>query len=136
MDYSLAVKTARMEAVRDSIDAGDGPGVLEIGTAGMATVLVTIPLNEPSGTVTGDTLNFDASGLTANAIAGAPTQAAEARIRDGDNNDVVIGLSVGMPPPPETPPAERPDVELINTSIAEGQPVTISSAKITHFTAP
>lgn len=128
MDYSLAVKTARMNAVRDMVDAGSGPGVLEIGTANMATVLVRIPLNDPSGSATGDELILDASGLTANAIAGDPTEAAEARIRDSDNNDVVIGLSVGR--------TSEFEVQLINTSIAEGQPVTISSAKIKHFEAP
>lgn len=128
MDYAIAVKTARMNAVRDMVDAGSGPGVLEIGTAGMAKVLVRIPLNDPSGSATGDTLNFDVTGLTAEAIAGNPDDAAEARIRDSDNKDVVIGLTVGM--------SAGFDVQLVNTSVAEGQPVTISSAKIKHFEAP
>lgn len=35
--YSATAKTARMTAVRDTIDAGTGPGVLQIGTAGMVT---------------------------------------------------------------------------------------------------
>lgn len=130
MDYATAVKTARMEAVRDSIDAGDGPGVLEIGTAGMATVLVTIPLNEPSGTVTGDTLNFDVSGLTVEAAAAGT--AAEACIRDGDNGDIVTGMLVRKASDPDN----DEEVVLVNTSIEADQPVTISSANIQHFEAP
>ena len=40
--YTTAVKTSRMTAVRDAIDGGGAAGRLEIGTAGMGTVLATI----------------------------------------------------------------------------------------------
>jgi predicted RNA methylase len=37
--YGTTTKTARLQAVIDKIDAGAGPGVLQIGTTGMGTVL-------------------------------------------------------------------------------------------------
>lgn len=56
--YSAATKTARMTAVRDTIDAGAGPGVLQIGTAGMTTILAEFTLNDPCGNVSGPVLTF------------------------------------------------------------------------------
>ena len=54
--YAAAVRTARLQAVLDAIDADAGAGKLVIGTTGMGTVLATIPLADPAGTVSGDTL--------------------------------------------------------------------------------
>lgn len=53
--YTTAVKNARLSAVVTQIGAA---GVLEIGTAGMATVLATIALNSTAGTVSGGVLTF------------------------------------------------------------------------------
>ncbi|MFO0315387.1 MAG: hypothetical protein ACK50S_00665 [bacterium] len=47
-----------MIATRDQIDAGAGPGVLQIGTTGMGTVLAEFTLNDPCGTVTSGVLGF------------------------------------------------------------------------------
>lgn len=120
--YSATAKTNRMTAVRDTIDAGTGPGVLQIGTAGMATVLAEITLGKPCGTVSGSTLTlsgFPRSDTSANATG----TAAAARIRDSSGNDVITGLTVGT---------SGSDINLDSTSITTGQTVTITSAAITH----
>ena len=119
--YTTAVKTARMTAVRDQIDAGTGAGTLQIGTTGMATVLATITLNDPSGTITNGVLTL--SGFAKNATVAATGTAAAARIRDSNNVDIVTGLTVGT---------SGSDINLDNTSINSGQTVTINSATITH----
>ena len=120
--YSTAVKNARLLAVRDQIDAGSGPGVLQIGTAGMAVVLAEIALSDPSATATNGILTF--SGFPkSDTAANATGVAAAARIRDSSGTDVITGLTVGT---------SSADIVLDNTSINAGQVITINSATITH----
>jgi len=120
--YAAATKTARLTAVRDQMDLGAGAGKLEIGTAGMATTCATITLNDPSATVSGSVLTL--SGFPKTVAASATCVAAEARIRDSNNVDVVTGLTVGT---------SATDIILDNTSINSGQNVTINaSPTITH----
>jgi hypothetical protein len=122
VNYTTAVKNARMTAVRDQIDAGSGPGVLQIGTTGMGTVLIEVTLDDPSGTVTGGVLslsNFPRSDTSANATG----TAAAARIRDSSGTDVITGLTVGL---------SAADVILDSLSITAGQTVTINTAAFTH----
>lgn len=122
VNYSTAVKTARMQAVVDAIDAGAAAGKLEIGTTGMALVLATITLDDPSATVSGDTLTL--SGLpNTDTSADATGTAAAARIRDSDNNDVVTGLTVGT---------SGTNIIIDNTSIVAGQVVSLNSGTIQH----
>lgn len=117
--YSAALKTARMQAV--VTDAGT-TAVLEIGTSGMGTVLATIPLNNPIGTVSNGVLTlsvpvFDSS-------ADATGTAASARIRKASGGaDVVTGLTVGT---------SGTDIVIDNTSIATGQRVEITAMTLTH----
>ena len=120
--YTNAVKTARMTAVRDLIDAGAGAGVLQIGTTGMATILAEITLNDPSGTIASGVLTlsgFPKSDTSANASG----TAAAARIRDSNSVDIVTGLTVGL---------TGSDINLDSVSITAGQTVTINSAVLTH----
>lgn len=120
--YTTAVKTARMTAVRDQIDLGAGAGVLQIGTAAMATVLAEFTLNDPSGTISNGVLTlsgFPKSDTSANASG----TAAAARIRDSNATDVVTGLTVGT---------SGTDIILDSVSITSGQTVTLNSATITH----
>jgi hypothetical protein len=120
--YTTAVKNARMTAVRDQIDAGTGPGVLQIGTTGMASILAEITLNDPSGTISGGVLSlsgFPKSDTSANNTG----TAAAARIRDSSGTDVITGLTVGL---------SAADIILDSVSITAGQTVTINSAAITH----
>ena len=120
--YSTAVKTARMNAVVAQIDGGTGAGKLEIGTSGMGTVLATITLNDPCGTVSGAVLTL--SGFPkSDTSADATGTAASARIRDSNNADIITGLTVGL---------SGTDIVLDSVSFTTGQTVTINSATITH----
>jgi hypothetical protein len=120
--YSATAETNRMTAVRDTIDAGAAAGVLQIGTAGMATVLAEFTLNDPCGTVTGSVLTL--SGFPkSDTAANASGTAAAARIRDSDANDVVTGLTVGT---------TGADINLDSVSITAGQTVTLNGFSITH----
>jgi len=119
--YSTTVKNSRLTAVRDAIDAGAAAGYLEIGTTGMGTVLATIPLADPSGSVAAGVLTFSAPVSDANAD--ATGTAAEARIKDSNGNVIVSGLTVGT---------SGANINLSSVGITAGDTVTISSAAITH----
>lgn len=122
VNYNTATKNARLTAVRDQIDAGAGPGVLQIGTAGMATVLAEITLADPCATISAGVLTF--SGFPrSDTSANASGTAAAARIRDSSGTDVITGLTVGT---------SGADINLDTTTIAAGQQVQITSATITH----
>ena len=119
VNYTTAVKTARMQAVVTAIGA---TGVLEIGTAGMATVLATIALNNPAGTVSNGVLTL--SGFPKSDTADGTGQAAAARIRTATGGtDIITGLTVGT---------SGSDINLDSTSITAGQQVNINSGTITH----
>ncbi len=119
--YASGLKDTRMTAVRDAIDAGAGAGYIEIGTAGMAAVLVTITLADPSATISGGVLTL--SGTPKSGVASGTGTAAAARIRTSAAADVVTGLTVGT---------TGSDINLDSTSITSGQTVTITSGTITH----
>jgi len=119
--YATDVKTDRMQAVVDQIDAGAGAGYIEIGTTAMAATLATITLADPCGTVSGAVLTFTMP--KSDTSADADGTAAAARIRDSDNNDCITGLTVGV---------GSEDIVLDSVSITTGQTVTINSATITH----
>lgn len=120
--YASGLKDTRMTAVRDAIDAGAGAGKLEIGTTGMGTVLATITLADPSGTISSGVLTLS-SFPRSDSSADASGTAAAARIRTSADADVVTGLTVGT---------SGTDIVLDSTSITAGQTVTINSATITH----
>ena len=122
VNYSSGVKDARMTAVINAIDAGAGPGIIQIGTAGMASVLAEFTLSDPCGTVSGGVLTF--SGFPkSDTSANATGTAAAARIRDSNSNDIVTGLTVGT---------SASDIILDSVSITTGQTVTLNTAAITH----
>lgn len=115
--YTTAMKTARMTATRDTV----ANGTLEIGTAGMASVLATFGLSASGGSISNDvwTLAFDASTVAA----GNTGTAAAAQIKNSGGTAQITGLTVGT---------SGSDINLDNTSINSGQNVTLSSAAITH----
>ena len=121
--YSTAVKTLRMQAVADAIDAGVGAGTLEIGTTAMGTVLATFQLVEPCGTVSGATLTLDFDPDISDVSADATGTAAAAQIKDGGGTVVISGLTVGT---------SGTDIVLDNTSITAGQTVTLTTGTLTH----
>lgn len=122
MDYGADTKTARMQAVADMIDAASGPGKVVLGTTGMATVLVEIPLADPCGTVSGDTLTLDLDPVV-EAEAVAVGTIAAAVITDGDGNVVCGAMSAGT---------SGTDVVVDNVAVAVGQIVRVTVGTITH----
>jgi hypothetical protein len=121
--YSTAVKTLRMQAVADAIDAGVGAGTLEIGTAGMAAVLAAFQLVEPCGTVSGAVLTLDFDPDISDTSADGTGTAAAAQIKDGSGVAVITGLTVGT---------SGTDIILDSTSITAGQTVTLTAGTLTH----
>lgn len=121
--YSTAAKNARLQAVIDTIDAGAGAGVLQIGTTAMGTVLASITLADPCGTVSGGVLTF--SGFPrSDTSADANGTAAAARIRDSNGNDVITGLTVGLV-------GSGADIVFESVSFNVGEIITLNSATIT-----
>jgi hypothetical protein len=119
LNYSTALKNARLDAITSAIGSG---GKLEIGTAGMSTVLATIPLANPAApAASGGVLTFTMP--QSDTSADASGTAAAARIRTAADVDVVTGLTVGT---------SGTDIIMNNTAITSGQQVTINSFTITH----
>jgi hypothetical protein len=119
--YSTTVKNSRLTVVRDAIDAGSSNGTLEIGTTGMASVLATIPLADPCGSVATGVLTFTMP--QSDTSADAAGTAAEARIKDSNGTVIVSGLTVGT---------SGANINLSSTTIAIGDAVILNSAAITH----
>jgi hypothetical protein len=125
IEYSDLVAEARLLVVLAAIDGGGGAGKLVIGTSalsGATGVLVTIPLDSPSGTVAGRTLTFAGTPIDASATASGVAAKAEVR----DNADVVIasGLTVGVS-------GGGSDITMDATGLVTGRPVRLVSASIT-----
>lgn len=124
--YAAALRTTRMNSVVTAIDAGASFGKLKIGTAGMGSVLATITLVDPCGTVAGDVLTLDFDPDISDASADNTGTAAAATITDSDDNVIVSGLTVGT---------SGTNIVLDSTSITAGQTVTITAGTITHNTS-
>lgn len=120
--YSNAVKVARMAAV---VTAAGSTAVLEIGTAGMASILATITLGNPiAGAATGAGVLTLSGFPRSDTAADASGTAAAARIRTATGGtDIITGLTVGT---------SGADINLDSLSITAGQTVTLNSAVITH----
>jgi hypothetical protein len=111
--------------VETALDAGSGAAVLEVGTTGMASVLVTFTLSDPAGSVSGDTLT--GSSMPKTATAANSGTAGEARLKDSAGNVVVSGLTVGT--------SGTNIIISPSTSITSGQTCTLDSMTLTHNTA-
>ena len=122
--YPNAVKVSRMQAV---ITAAGATAVLEIGTSGMATVLATIPLNNPiAPTPTGAGVMAMAGFPKTDASADASGVAASARVRTASGGtDIATGFTVGV---------SGTDVLMPNTTLVAGEPLTVTSFTMTHAT--
>lgn len=123
--YSALAKTGRMTAVRTEIDAGGAAGKIELGTSSMGSTLATITLSGTStsgATISGSVLTFVGFPKTVAASAGGTLAAS--RVRTSASADVITGLTVGT---------SASDVIVDNTSVANGQNVTVAaSPTITH----
>lgn len=121
INYVEAVKNSRLQVVADALSAGVSNGVLEIGTTGMASILATIALNDPAGTIAGGVLTL--GGFPKTATAGASGTAAAARFKDSGGAIVADGLTVGT---------GTADIVMDSVDVTSGQTVQINSAAITH----
>jgi hypothetical protein len=122
VSYVPALKSTRMQAVIDQIDASSSPGFVEIGTAGMGTVLVTVTLSKPSFSEDGEgTITMLGTPLSGDATVGG--RAANAVIMNGDGAEVVTGLTVDL---------FDADIIISNADIAEGDLVPLISGVIRH----
>ena len=122
VNYSNTVKDSRMTQVLNAIDLNAAAGFMEIGTAGMASVLVTITFSKPSFSEASQTLTL--LGVPKSGVAANTGTAAAARIKDGGGVNIPIaGLTVGT---------SGSDINLNSTSITSGQTVTLTSGTITH----
>lgn len=122
INYSNTVKVTRMTAVRDAIDGGAAAGKINIYTAAYASLLVSISLADPSGTVAGAGV-LTLSGMPKSGVGGNPGNAAIARILDSDDTVIADGLTVGT---------VGTDIIIDNINIAVGQTVNITAGAITH----
>lgn len=120
--YATTLKTTRLNAVVTAIDAGSAAGKLKIRNSSN-TVLATLTLADPCGTVSGDTLTFDFDPDISDSSADATGTAENAIITDSDDNIIVSGLTVGT---------SSTNVVMDSTSITAGQVVTITTGTITH----
>lgn len=123
MGYSDVVAAARLQVVVDAIDGGvaSGPGYIEICSAAYASILATIPLNSPCGTVSARVLTFDFP--VEDTSADASGTAVIARIKDSDGTVIRDGLTVGT---------SGTNIVLVSTAITAGQPVQLATGTITH----
>lgn len=110
-------KDAVMTAIRNVVPSG----TLEIGTAGMGSVLATFTLSALGGSTASQvwTLDFAASPVTASATG----VAAAAQIKNSGGTVRISGLTVGT---------SGTDIVLDSTSITSGQDVDLTAATITH----
>jgi len=122
VNYSTLLKNARLDLVNDYINAGAGAGYIEIATTGHASVLATINLAIPPAPAAASgvlTLTMPQSDSSADNTG----TAAEAKIFDSNNLEVIGGLTVGT---------GSEDIVLDSVSITQTQTVTINTATITH----
>ena len=117
--YNATLKNTRMTDVVTAIGSG---GKLKIYTAGLGTLLAQINLANPAGTVSGGVLTFSGTPLT-EASADNTGVAAAATIVDGSGTVIVSGLTVS---------SSSGDIILSSVNIVAGQPVTLTTATITH----
>lgn len=120
--YNTTLKNTRLQDVADAIDDPGSPGgSLKIGTTAMGTVLATIPLPVPCGTVSAGVLTFDTP--VTDTSADNTGTAAAAAIYSSAATLIVSGLTVGV---------SASDIILTSVSVVATEPVTINSATITH----
>jgi hypothetical protein len=111
-----------MAAVITAIDAGSGPGTLEICTASYASVLATITLADPSFAESGGVITM-AGVPRSDSSADNTGTAAVARIKDSNGTVVVNGLTVGV---------GTGEIQLNSASITSGQTVSLTAGTIIH----
>lgn len=118
--YSTAALDARLNAVVSIIGAGS------IVLLASGTVIATMPLNTPCGTVSGGVLSFTQPTTDGSASGTGTVDAAQ--VRDASGTVVISGLTVGIP----LAPAEVTISNGLNsTYLTAGQTVQLVAGQIT-----
>lgn len=120
--YAPSLKTKRMQAVIDEIDGALEPGFMEIGTVGVAVVMITITLDSPSFVEGSGAITMSGTPKWGTVLVDG--KSVEARIRDGDGKIIVSGLTVGL--------TSGYDIILDAVDLIVDQTVTLSQARIVH----
>jgi hypothetical protein len=115
-----------VKAVLDSIDGGNGPGIIELRDSARV-ILCTLLLQRPSFYLVGEDLQLAAPTTGYVSIAG---RAEIGTISDGSGTLVVDDMSVGV----DLTPDQIHDYEIIldDNVLEVGKQVTITSATIEH----
>jgi|GEM_PF-1738541 len=123
VNYSIAVKNARLQTTSDLI----GGGSLVIGTsdlAGGATgILARVPFSDPPFVVSNGEMTVNNPPRTI--IASATGIAAKVEIRSAADTVIANGLTIGLPD-------SGADVILNALEVSSGQTVQITIGTITH----
>lgn len=124
VDYTVFAINYRLQGVIDAIDSGATNGYLEL-VAG-STVVSTISLARPCGSVNGGVLTF--TGTLLDPAAANTGTVDSGRILNGDGTLTVANLSVGIP-------LSGADIVMSNglnsTVVTAGQTVQLLSGQIT-----
>lgn len=122
--YSQIAIDYRLQGVVSAIDSGGSPGSLVL--LADSTVISTISLARPCGTVNGGVLTF--SGTLMDPSASATGNVTTAQVQNSNGDIMIYDLTVGIP-------LAEVDVTLVNglnsTLITAGQAVLILAAQIT-----
>jgi hypothetical protein len=121
--YATTLKNRRMSAVGAEIDGTNGLGRLELGPAGMGTILVSLTLDFPSvsGSATAGVITF--AGFPKTATAQSVGTLGAGRMVTSAGTSVITGLSVST---------AGTEIIVDNTSVVTSQLVVVSSITITH----
>jgi len=125
--YSQACKTARMQAVVDSIGLNGKFVILD--SSGNA--LATLPLGAVAGTVQGSVMTLAGLPITDLEI-DLDGVAVSASIRTSADVDVITGLSVGLLAALAPGGVATTDVQLDKLTFVFGEQVSIDLATFTH----
>lgn len=125
VEYTVALRNARMTLVQQTIDAAGTHGWIRL-TDGGTNVLSNVPLaNPPCGSIANGVLTFVGMPLIDQSAALSGTAIA-AIVYDGNNNVVISQLTVG-------PPGGLTDIVLSPTNtIVATQALSITAASITE----
>lgn len=119
---SFVLATATRTDLANQMKTDLNTGFIAIYTAAYALLLVTIPLAATCGTVSNGVLTLDCANANANAVAGAPSNAAVGRFFKADGVTAVADCDVAV---------SSATINIQNVSIATGQNVGITSGTIT-----
>jgi hypothetical protein len=115
-----ATRNAACNAVVDLMDSGTTLGKLKIYTTGLGVLLVTNLFSNPA--FGGASTGVATAAAIANGTAVATNTAAEAKMTNGADTDIITGLVVG---------AGSGDINLNSVSITSGDVVSITSMTVT-----